>query len=164
MKKVIVGVIGPGESARAEDKLNAYELGKFIAQEGWVLLTGGRNAGVMDAASRGAKAADGLTIGILPTRDRTLASSAVDIPIITDMGSARNNINILSSEVVIACGMSTGTASEVALALKARRPVILLTDQEEGKHFFKKLRPDGVFLAKDPAQAVEIARKILSKL
>jgi len=44
MRKIIIGVIGPGENATATDLHNAYELGKLIAQQGWVLLTGGRNA------------------------------------------------------------------------------------------------------------------------
>jgi uncharacterized protein (TIGR00725 family) len=162
MKK-IVGVIGPGERAREDHIRNAFELGRLIAQEGWAVLTGGRNAGVMEAASRGAKKAGGLTIGILPTRDRDTISSAVDIPIITDMGSARNNINALTSDLIIACGMGAGTASEVALALKANRPVILLTENEEGKRFFKNLRPRCVFFAQGPAEAVKIAKEILSK-
>ena len=50
----------------------------------------------------------------------------VDIPILTGMGSARNNINVLSSDVVIACAGGPGTISEVALALKAGRPVVAL--------------------------------------
>ncbi len=160
MKKII-GVMGPGERAREEQVRMSYELGRLIAQEGWVTLTGGRNAGVMEAACRGAKEAGGLTVGILPTRDRNLISTAVDIPIITDMGSARNNINVLTSDLVIACGMGTGTASEVALALKAHKPVILLTENEEGKRFFKGLKPRLVFTAKDPPEAIQIAKGIL---
>ncbi|TAK09532.1 MAG: cytochrome, partial [Candidatus Manganitrophaceae bacterium] len=139
MKK-IVGVMGPGERAREGQVLSAYELGRLIAEEGWVTLTGGRNAGVMDAVSRGAKEAGGLTVGILPTRDQKMISDAVDIPIITDMGSGRNNINVLTSDLIIACGMGTGTASEVALALKAHKPVILMTENEDGKRFFKGLK------------------------
>ncbi|MBI3804128.1 MAG: TIGR00725 family protein [Nitrospirae bacterium] len=162
MRKTIIGVMGPGERAHEEDIRNAYALGRLIAQEGWVLLTGGRNSGVMDAANRGAKEADGLTIGILPTRDRTMISAAVDIPILTEMGSARNNINVLTSDLIIACGMGTGTASEVALALKAGKPVILITKDEEAKRFFLHLRPEKVFVAQDPAAALKQAVQLLS--
>ena len=66
MRKIIIGVMGRGENATANDLQNAYILGQLIAKQGWVLLTGGRNVGVMDAVSKGAKSADGLTIGILP--------------------------------------------------------------------------------------------------
>ena len=46
-------------------------------------------------------------------------SDAVDIPIATGLGQGRNLINVLSSHVIIACGNGTGTASEIAFALKA---------------------------------------------
>ena len=104
MAKVIVGVMGVG-SATSEELQLAYDLGKAIAENNWVLLTGGRKAGVMDAASRGAEAANGLVVGVLPGSDTAFVSPAVYIAIVTDMGNARNNINVLSSDVVIACGM-----------------------------------------------------------
>ena len=160
-RKIIVGVMGPGNKATATDLQNAYELGKLIAQQGWVLLTGGRNIGVMDAANIGAKAANGLTIGILPTADPNTISEAVDIAIITDIGNARNNINVLSSNVVIACGIGAGTASEIALALKSNKKVILLTDDEAGKVFFKKMLPENVYIANGVAEAIATAKDIL---
>src|SRR6266850_1082239 len=126
MSRVVVGVMGPGQSASKDAIAAAFELGRLIALEGWVLLTGGRNAGVMDAACKGAREAGGLTIGILPTTDTNEMSEAVDIPILTGMGQARNNINVLSSRVIFACGMGAGTASEIALAIKAGKTVILL--------------------------------------
>lgn len=69
MPLIMVGVMGPGEGARERDRENAYKLGRAIALQGWTLVTGGRKEGVMDSASRGAKEAGGLTIGILPTRE-----------------------------------------------------------------------------------------------
>ena len=153
--------MGPGIGATESDQQNAYELGKLIAQEGWVLLTGGRNAGVMNAANMGAKAANGLTIGILPTADDSGVSDAVDIAIITDMGNARNNINVLSSNVVIACGMGTGTASEVALALKANKAVVLLSDHQESQVFFTSLSSSMVFVAETPGAAIAIAKDLI---
>lgn len=162
MRKIIVGVMGPGDNATSSDLQYAYELGKLIAREGWVLLTGGRNAGVMDAASKGAKAANGLTIGILPGNDPSNLSEAVDIAIVTDLGNARNNINVLSSEVVIACGMGAGTASEVALALKANKKVILLNNAEESQSFFRDLCKDNVALVDNPESAIEVAKEIVN--
>ena len=66
MAKVIVGVMGAGKLATVKDTEVAYQLGKSVAQRDWILLTGGRKVGVMDAANKGAKAANGLTIGVLP--------------------------------------------------------------------------------------------------
>ncbi|MEG3845844.1 TIGR00725 family protein [Microcoleus sp. herbarium19] len=162
MKKIIIGIMGPGESATSTDLENAYQLGKLIAEAGWILLTGGRNVGVMEAANKGAKAANGLTVGILPGNDTRGISEAVDIAIVTDMGNARNNINILSSNVIIACGMGAGTASEIALALKADKPVILLNDSAESQFFFKKLAAANVFAVKNAVEAIAQTGKILA--
>ena len=161
MRKIMIGVMGPGAGASKVDRRNAYELGKLIAQEGWVLLTGGRNVGVMDAANLGAKAVNGLTVGILPNADDRGVSEAVDIAIVTDMGSARNNINVLSSDVVVACGLGVGTTSEVALALKANKKVILLTENQEGQLFFKSLSAENLLVAKTPLSAVEMIKQVL---
>lgn len=161
-RKILIGVMGPGSGASEVDRINAYELGKLIAREGWVLLTGGRNTGVMDAANQGAKAANGLTVGILPTDSDRGISDAVDIAIFTDMGSARNNINVLSSTVVVACGMGAGTASEVALALKADKSVILLSDRPESQQFFQSLSAERVFIAQTPVDAIAIVKDLLS--
>ncbi|AUB35898.1 Conserved hypothetical protein CHP00725 [Nostoc flagelliforme CCNUN1] len=161
MRKIIVGVMGPGKNATANDLQNAYTLGQLIAKQGWILLTGGRNLGVMDTVSKGAKSAEGLTIGILPSDNQDSISSWVDIAIFTDMGNARNNINVLTSDVVIACGMGAGTASEIALALKGSKPVILLTNDEESKVFFKKLSPENVYIVESVDQAIATAKTIL---
>ncbi|PMB21000.1 TIGR00725 family protein [Fischerella thermalis] len=161
MRKKIVGVMGPGEKATAADVQNAYRLGELIARQGWIVLTGGRKSGVMDAVNRGAKSANGLTIGILPSDQQKDISEAVDIAIFTDMGNARNNINVLSSDVIIACGMGTGTASEVALALKANKQVILLNDDVESKIFFKKLSPVNVHVVESVSEAIATVQKIL---
>lgn len=153
--------MGPGANATAVDLQNAYQLGQLIAQQGWALLTGGRKEGVMDAASLGAKAVNGLTIGILPTNNTNAISEAVDIAIVTDMGDARNNINVLSSDVVIACGIGAGTTSEIALALKGNKKVILLNDNEESKRFFKNLLPENVYVVNSPSEAIKTTKEII---
>ncbi|MCC5651731.1 cytochrome [Nostoc sp. XA013] len=161
MRKIIIGVMGPGKNATANDLQNAYILGQLIAKQGWILLTGGKNVGVMDTVSKGAKSGNGLTIGILSSDNQESISSSVDIAIFTDMGNARNNINVLSSDVVIACGMGAGTASEIALALKASKQVILLTNDEESKVFFKKLSPENVYIVEGADQAIATTKTIL---
>ena len=163
MHKVLIGVMGPGQPANPHIEQVAYDLGKRIAQQGWGVLTGGRNVGVMEAASQGAKSVGGLTIGILPRSELEELSQAVDIPILTDMGNARNNINVLSSQVVIACGMGAGTASEIALAIKAQKPVILMEVDAPTQSFFQALSDGQVLWAVDPAIAIEITQEILAR-
>lgn len=161
MSKVVVGVMGPGKSASKETLAAAFELGRLIALEGWVLLTGGRDLGVMDAACKGAKEAGGLTIGILPHADVQGMSESVDIPIVTGMGQARNNINVLSSRVLIACGMGAGTASEIALAIKAGKKVILVDCSQEGIAFFESFGKENVYVVSQPYDAIPIAKKLI---
>ena len=117
--KFIAGILGPGESSTPEENEWAFELGRAVAQCGWILLTGGRSFGVMDSAMKGAVEEGGLTLGILPADSEEGSSENARIKIITGMGSARNQINILSSDLVVVVGMAPGTASAVALAIKA---------------------------------------------
>lgn len=161
MRKIIIGVMGPGENATETDLSNAYNLGKLIAQQGWVLLTGGRNAGVMERASQGAKTEGGLTVGILPGKNTTGISEAVDIAILTDMGNGRNNINVLSSDIIIACGMGMGTASEVALALKNGKPVLLLTNHPESQLFFTSFSTELITIVHSTKAAIETIKSLL---
>ncbi|MFZ1030241.1 MAG: TIGR00725 family protein [Limnoraphis robusta] len=163
MKKTIIGVMGPGETATSVDLENAYQLGQLIAQQGWVLLTGGRNVGVMEAACQGAKSAQGLTLGILPGATSSGMSEAVDIAIFTNLGNARNAINVLSSDVVIACGMGAGTASEIALAIKENKNVILLNQYPESQVFFQNLSRRQVDRVDTPQEAIQIVMHYLSE-
>lgn len=165
MSRFIVGVIGAGQASELEME-QARRLGELIAREGWVVLSGGRSAGVMHAAGEGAKRVAGsLTIGILPDAGDVAGtvSEYVDVAIHTGMGNARNNINVLSSHVVVACGVSgPGTVSEIALALKAPvpRPVILLTEDEAAISFFRKLGGKLISIAATPAHAIEIIKAL----
>lgn len=135
-KKRIIGIMGPGEGATPSDLEMAFEIGKALAEIGFQILTGGRASGVMEAAMKGAKSADGTTIGILPTEDGSDASQYVDISIKTGMGSARNNINILTADIVVAIGFGAGTTSEIALAVKAQKTVLLINWTDEAKTYF----------------------------
>jgi uncharacterized protein (TIGR00725 family) len=123
--RTVIGVMGGGAADAATQAL-AHEVGALIAAEDWVLLNGGRNCGIMAASAAGAAAAGGLVIGILPDDDFDGVAAGVDIAIPTGMGDARNVINILASHVVLALPGGAGTISEVAHALKAGRPVVVV--------------------------------------
>jgi uncharacterized protein (TIGR00725 family) len=84
----------------------------------------------MEAAAAGAKEAGGITVGILPGSRASEANDSIDIPIVTGLGNARNAINVLTSQVIIAVHGAYGTLSEVALALKCGTPVVALETWE----------------------------------
>lgn len=124
--RTVIGVMGGGSCDEAT-RADARELGRLVAEAGWVLLNGGRAAGVMAASAEGAATAGGLVIGVLPDDDWQGIADGVDVPILTGLGDARNVVNVLSSRVVVALPGGAGTVSEVALALKGRRPVVTLS-------------------------------------
>ena len=164
MPKTIVGIMGPGEKASAIDLKNAYEVGRLCATQGFIVMTGGRPSGVMEAALKGAKVANGETIGILPSKSKGDATTFADVVIATGMNSARNFINALTSDVLVACGIEAGTLSEVALTLKEQKKVILLTENQKAKDFLVDLYPSLVIVAISPEQSFKfilesIARK-----
>jgi len=162
MAKIIVGVMGPGENATPDDNLMAFELGRAIAKEGWVVLTGGRSFGVMDAAMKGARDVNGLTIGVLPDSNEQNASENAEIRIITGMGSGRNYLCVLSSHVVVVLGMAAGTASEVALAIKSNKKVILLNQDETTIRFFKNIGTYRILVAKNIEETIVQIKEYLS--
>lgn len=161
MRRPVIGVMGAGEPSPGRLR-DARELGRLLAERGWIVLTGGRPAGVMAAASAGAKEVQGsLTLGILPGASG--AGPDVDVAVFTGMGDARNAINVLSSDVIVACGIEgPGTLSEVALALKAEKSVILLQASEPARSFFGTLPAAGRLL--EAAMPGDVVRIIEQKL
>lgn len=147
-----VAVIGAGQCSVAEAQ-TAEEVGRLLAEAGAVVLTGGRG-GVMEAASRGARQAGGLTVGILPGDDAGQGNRWVSLPIVTGLGEARNAVLIRTAEVVIAVGGEYGTLSEIAFALKFGRPVI-------GIHTWRAVStaaaPLPIYPVEDAASAVRAA-------
>ena len=118
----LVGIIGSGV-CDAQTYGLAYEVGSRLAQAGFGIVCGGK-AGVMAAACEGAKSSGGLTVGILPESDATGVNAWVDIAIPTGMGDARNLMIIRSAIALIAISGEYGTLSEIAFALKLKKPLI----------------------------------------
>lgn len=162
-RRPVIGVMGAGEPGTHVLEA-AYRLGELVARSGWALLTGGRPVGVMEAACAGAKSVPGsLTIGILPTGPDGPVSAHVDVALFTGIGEARNLINVLSSDVVVACGVEgAGTASEVALALKTERPTVLLAPTPAASAFFRSIVGRGqLYDAQTPEAVVALIEEQL---
>jgi len=152
--------MGGGEIVNAGDYEDARHLGGLIAKEGWILLNGGRASGIMEASARGAKENGGLTIGILPGDNSEWASEYIDIPILTGIGFARNYINVLTSQVVVALPGKTGTISEIALALNIGKKVISL-NFDLGSLFKKYEEDKQLIYTKQPEEVIGLIKKIL---
>jgi uncharacterized protein (TIGR00725 family) len=142
-----VSVIGSG----AEWEAAAEEVGRLLAERGCTVVTGGLDE-VMAAAHRGAKAAGGTTIAILPGERHGDADEWADHVVVTGIGHARNLAVAASGHAVIAVGGSWGTVAEIALASRLGRRVVAL----EGAPTVA-----GIETAATPAEAVELALRDL---
>lgn len=136
MARLQIAVLGAGDCAESLSR-TAFAVGEALGHAGARLICGGRG-GVMEAACRGARAAGGDAVGILPGSDArdSPPNDAVGLAVYTGMGQARNLSVVLSAAAAIAVGGGWGTLSEVALALKHGIPVVLLES-------WSLSRPDG---------------------
>lgn len=146
-----VSVVGGGQVDDATAEV-AHEVGRLLGEADHELVCGGLG-GVMAAACRGARAADGHTIGILPGADRGAANESVETAIATGMGNARNALVVLNGDAVVAIDGATGTLSEIALALDAGLPVAGLDTHDVA----------GVEAVDTPAAAVDYVERALSQ-
>lgn len=120
-----VAVVGPADGARPTDLAHAEEAGRWLAEGGAVLLTGGHH-GVMQAAARGARDAGGISIGLMPGHDRAAGAPEHTYLLPTGLGELRNGLIVRAADAVLAIGCSWGTLSEIALARRTRVPLVLV--------------------------------------
>lgn len=121
-QKVTISVIGGHNIDKSVESL-AHLVGNKEANVGAFLVCGGLE-GSMEAASKGAKEAGGMTIGLLPGKDKADANPYIDIALPTSIGFARNAIVACSADIIIALPGSHGTSSEISYGLVYNRPVI----------------------------------------
>jgi uncharacterized protein (TIGR00725 family) len=114
----------------------------------------------MEATARGAAAAGGTVVGILPGLDRSAANPYLTISIPTGMGEMRNTLIVRSADALIAIAGEFGTLSEIAFALKTGVPVVGLDTWELGK---RGTIVEAFVLATSPADAVEQALRLAQK-
>ncbi len=156
-KKRFIAVIGGSDCTPEEARL-AEEVGRELARKDAILVCGGLG-GVMEAACRGASAGGGLTIGILPGGSRQTANPYVQIPVVTNLGEARNVIVVKSAEAVIAIGGGYGTLSEIGHALRNGIPVVGLNTWSLSRN---GQTDNSIILAQNPADAVNKALNMIN--
>jgi uncharacterized protein (TIGR00725 family) len=137
-----VAVVGAGECGD-EEAARAAEVGRRLAEAGAVVVCGGLG-GVMEAACRGARAAGGTTVGLLPDDNRARANPHLTVALATGLGEIRNTLIVRDADAVVAIAGGYGTLSEIAFALRIGKRVIGLATWDVR----------GVEAASDPADAV----------
>ncbi|MGE5233091.1 MAG: molybdenum cofactor carrier protein [Acidobacteriota bacterium] len=134
----VVAVIGSSRPVPVEVEERTFAAGRFVAEQGWHLLTGG-GPGVMGAAAQGfCSVAErrGMSFGVLPEQlppgvdPSRYPNPWVEVSIQTHLGvepeglGSRNPINVLSGHVVLAFPGAVGTRGEVQLARRYGRPLV----------------------------------------
>ena len=142
-----VAVIGGYKCSKKAYEI-AEKVGFLIAQEGWILICGG-GRGVMEAASKGARAGGGLAVGILPSFEGEEANPYLDVKIPTGLGYARNFLIVRAADCLIAVDGKYGTLSEIAFALN------------EGKRVYgiDTWNIKGIIKVKTPQEAIKRIKK-----
>jgi uncharacterized protein (TIGR00725 family) len=143
-----IAVIGSG----VEHEARAEEVGRLIAESGATVVCGGLGE-VMAAAARGARAAGGATIGIVPGESRADANPWIEHVVVTGIGHARNLAVAASGDAVIAVGGAYGTLAEIAYARILGRPVVVLDPGWD-------LGREGIERAATPEEAVDLALRL----
>lgn len=151
-----VAVIGAGRCAAGSEPWRlAEEVGRRLAEAGAAVVCGGLG-GVMEAVARGAAAAGGTAIGIVPGESAADANPHCTHVVATGIGHGRNLAVVASGEAVIAVGGEWGTLSEIGFARAIGRPVVALRSwQLKGREAM--VEAPGVTPAETPEEAVELA-------
>ena len=158
-ESIYIGVIG-GRRCSAEIAELAFQVGRGIAEQGWILVCGGMG-GVMEQACRGAWSRNGVTLGILPGNSRTHGNPYLSCSVVTGIGEARNVLVVKSSKVIIAIDGSYGTLSEIALANAAGIPVVGLRSwqldagQNRGQELFTRQ-------VDSPSEAIQTVKSLIT--
>ncbi len=172
--RTYIAVIGqgqnPGEPPLPAPVLDAaYRVGAAIARAGAVLVCGGLG-GVMEAASRGAYEAGGVTIGFLPGLDRQAANPYLTYVFPTGLGTLRNFLVIRSAHAAILIAGGVGTLQEATIAYDHRVPVVLVRGTGGWADRLPAVLLDGRYLddrrkvafhtANTPEEAVRVALRV----
>lgn len=148
-RKPVIAVIGAGKCSKKLRDM-AFEVGKYVAEKGGVIVCGGMG-GIMEGAARGAREAGGTTIGILPTDIKEDANEFIDFVIPTGFGEARNIMVVRAADAVVAFPGKFGTLTEMAFALHAKKPVISVNAWRLS---------DEISQVTTPQEAAELAMKL----
>jgi uncharacterized protein (TIGR00725 family) len=169
-RPLLIAVIGkstkdPADPPSPEALRAAERVGANIAGAGAILITGGLS-GVMEAASRGAKRANGLVIGMLPGFKKDEANVYVDVALTTGMGWMRNTLVVRAADAVIMISGGIGTLNELTIAYQDKPTIVLehtggwsdrIREIAYGGKHLDEAHSATLHFAATPEEAVEVA-------
>lgn len=112
----------------------AVETGAMLARNGWRLVYGAGDVGLMGAVARAAQTAGGRTFGVIPTHLMTaeVARQSLDALVVTETMHERKKVMFANSQAIVVLPGGAGTLDEFFEVLTwaqiglHRKPVLLL--------------------------------------
>jgi len=174
-RRLQIGVIGSTADLNYSKNLEkiAEETGYWIAKKGAALIFGAEKDydSLSTAACRGAKKADGLTIGITYGKGKNIFEKEnVDIVVASGLerGGGRELSLILTCDAVIAINGGSGTLTEIAIAYQANIPVVVIEktggwSEKLADQYLDDRKRIKIEVAKTPEEAVKKVIKLITK-
>lgn len=132
-RKLQIGVMGSAADVAYAKEIEALaeQVGELIARQGHITVYGAEKDtdSLSTAAARGAKKANGLTVGITYGKGKNIFEDEftdVIIPTGIDRGGGREFVLVNACDAVIAISGGSGTLTEIAVAYQANIPMIVL--------------------------------------
>lgn len=171
----IIAVFGSSRAkSDGETYAKAYETGRLLAEAGFIICNGGYS-GIMEASAKGAKEANGKTIGITTEAFRELSINRwIDQEIKTKSYIERiqKMAEIANAFVVLKGGIGTLSEFSIIWCLNVikeiRKPIVLIGESWEKiiKEMTKRLTISpqemlAITMVREPKSAVEILKRML---
>ena len=170
MRKFQIGVMGSAADLEYNDDVAAFAeaVGRLVAERDGILVFGAEKDvdSLSTAACRGAKSANGITVGITYGKGKDIWQKDADIiiPSGLERGGGRETVLVLACDAVIAISGGSGTLTELAVAYQADIPAVAVTGfggwseklADDYLDARKRLKTEA---ASTPEQAVDLAFK-----
>lgn len=165
----VVTIFGSSQAKEGdEDYKRGRLLGKKLAEGGYTVCNGGYG-GIMEATARGAKEADGETIGVTTEEFGGQANRWVDQEIRTKKWNERLFKLIELGDAYVVLDGGTGTLVELFVVWEMlnkkliQRPLFVLGHQLQGlvseiRKFPQVIHNDHIFFVKTPEQILKFLR------
>lgn len=170
--KLQIGVMGSAADLKyaKEVEHTAEKLGELIAKNGGILFFGAEkdSDSLSTAACRGAKKANGLTVGVTYGKGKNIWEKEyadVIIPTGLERGGGRELVLVLACDAIISISGGSGTLTELAIAYQADIPMIALTgfggwSDKLADTFFDGRKRRKIIGVSTPEEAVNLACKL----
>ena len=176
MRKLQIGVMGSAADLKYEEEVEAAaeKIGELLAKEGVIVVYGAEKDydSLSTAAARGAKKANGFTVGVTYGKGKDIwdKDNNTDFIVVSGLerGGGREFVLVNSCDAIISIAGGSGTCTELAIAYQLDIPMVALagfggwSDRLAGSFFDgRERRP--VIKAESPEEAAETAIKEAKK-